>query len=304
MRSLRLLLGAPLFFVAPSVGMLVQTGCCDDCGYGDTSSTDDSGVTNDDSAEDSDSDSDSDTNTDTDSDTDTGPDVTGDCHPASPVAVGGWTRTYSVTYQGESGTETQTGLGNGQVKSEMTAGTNGWNIVQTFRCTAGKLESVGWEGDVKQSVDFSGFPIAMDACVTSTTNPPRPDLSDMATLKNTGSWSYNYQMHIEPCDPNDSSNPASPGDVPTSGTYTAWGPGTNPNTYTAAYQAFKVTNTFDQKGSSYPTGGLQDLQGFSELYYVKGVGLVKEVMSDVNDPSQVYLQKELTSYTGLTPAQP
>jgi hypothetical protein len=284
--------------------MLVQTGCCDDCGYGDTSDTGDTDVNNQDSGEDSDSDTSADTDTNVDTDTDTGPDVTGDCHPASPVATGGWSRTYSVSYQGASGTETQTGLGNGQVRSEMSAGANGWNIVQTFRCTSGKLESVGWEGDVSQSIDLMGTAMPISACVKSTTNPPRPDLSDMATLKAKGSWSYSYTMDIAKCDPNDSDNPAEPGAVPTSGTYTAWGPGTNPNPATSSYQAFKVTNTFDQKGSSYPLGGLKDLDGYAEQYYVKGLGLVKEVMSDVNDPSQVYLSKELTGYTGLTPAQP
>jgi hypothetical protein len=61
--------------------------------------------------------------------------------------------------------------------------------------------------------------------------------------------------------------------------------------------AYKVTNTFVRNGQP-PLGAPMPASGYIEQWYVKGLGLVKEVTIDDAQPEPI-LTKELTSYSGL-----
>ena len=61
--------------------------------------------------------------------------------------------------------------------------------------------------------------------------------------------------------------------------------------------AYKVTNTFVRNGQP-PFGAPMPASGYIEQWYVKGLGLVKEVTIDDAQPDPV-LTKELVSYSGL-----
>lgn len=128
------------------------------------------------------------------------------CHPADPLELdAGWTRTYNVTWEGESGTEVQTGIGEdltsgGQtayvIQSELTAGTSTNLTTTDYRgCDNGKAvwyESIS-NGQTMMEV-VPGFPMEMPVHTEKYPGTPEPYLSDMATLEGTGSWSYSYTM--------------------------------------------------------------------------------------------------------------
>ena len=61
--------------------------------------------------------------------------------------------------------------------------------------------------------------------------------------------------------------------------------------------AYKVTNTFVRNGNP-PFGAPMPASGYIEQWYVKGLGLVKEVTIDDAQPDPI-LTKELVSYSGL-----
>lgn len=223
------------------------------------------------------------------------------CHAADPLQQAGWTRTYAVLYKGKNGTETQTGLGNGDVKSVLQAGDDGWDIITHHQCTAGRAEVTGWEGDVVQTVElFPGFAMPTTYVVTATLSAPRPYLPDTSTLGSGGAWNYSYNLNVVAEQGTDSPYT---GSVPTTGQFAAWGAQSNPNSFTSAYSAYMVTHEYNQDWSTFSLMGLNGMgavSGFGEAYYVKGVGLVHETITDIND-TNVLLQKNLTSFTGLTP---
>jgi len=224
------------------------------------------------------------------------------CHPLDPMDTAGWQRTYSVQYVGQTGTETQQGLGGGSYHSELAAGTNTWSMDVDQGCDSqGRAVQLGWQG--KNSVTSSGiFPQTKTYDVVATTDVPRPYLEDLATMRAGGSWSYTYNLHLKATQINaDGTTGPFPkqGDVPSSGQYVAWG--RQPVTVGGVtYNAYYVNNQYTQDWTAMGNG-FGNVDGYSELWYVEGLGLVKEITTDLADPSSVYISKELIAYTGLTP---
>lgn len=289
-----------------SIALIVGTACRPNLGYPDSADTgEETGADGSDTSVDT-SDSSVDTS-DSSVDTDTGPQNT-TCHPADPMMSSGWTRTYSFTYRGKTGTETHRGQGNGVYSTQMSAQSDSWNVTVRNGCDSqGKALQQGWEGSTQLSGTNNSLPIPLPISqgytVRATPSAPRAYLPSLSDLRNGAQWQYTYDLRVEDIS---GSGGFQPSNVPTTGTYTAW-PGMQPVTIAGVtYQAFYLTNQYTQDWSRMDmlgTQGLSNVEGYSELWYVEGLGLVKEKTTDLNDPSSIYVEKTLTSFSGLTPVQ-
>lgn len=230
-----------------------------------------------------------------------------DCHLADPMMAAGWTRTYDVVMRGKSGSEHQRGEGHGFYTSQATIEDDGWNVTVRNACdAAGRAQQLGWEGTTQAGPGPGGppYPIPPQTyTVRATPSAPRAYLPPMTDLRNGLQWSYAYDLRVEDIS---GSGQFQAYVLPTSGTYTAW-PGTQPVTIAGVtYQAFYLTNQYTQELLGMDALGVSppdNINGHSELWYVEGLGLVKEKTTDLNDPSVLSVEKTLVSFTGLTPVQ-
>ena len=230
--------------------------------------------------------------TDTDTDTDTDPEVT--CHPYDPIEVTGIVRRYSVSYNGQSGTETQTHSGidilsDGstayRIDTEMSAGTEGWNGMMYENCDVGEPGLYMLEWTINTKVSISGLP--MDMAVTGILSNPRRILPGPSQIGSAGSWSYNYSLSIQ------SDFPA---EIPTSGTYTEMG-FASVTVPAGTFDTYCVSNSFTQDRSALEMAGMGGvLNGVSEYCFAENIGLIREETMD-QDTGEIVMTKELTSYT-------
>ena len=254
---------------------------------GDTNT--DSGDTNTDSG---------DTNTD-----DSGDTVPKDCTNAwHPVDQSGWTKTFTAYYEGSTGTATEVGLGpsNGpdgefyfqyQDTIANTAG-SGYDTTVTVACDLGADEGmfmIGWSGSYTYLLfDF----IPTTDLVDATHSNPRRYLSPEWAINSEGSWDYKYALNI--------TQTSAAGGKPTqvvqnvSGTYADAGMSELTLFDGTVVEAYKITN------NCLITTDFGEQDGYIEQYWVKGLGMVKEVFEDQTEGT-VLMEKELSGYTGLTP---
>ncbi len=228
-----------------------------------------------------------------------------------PVHLSGWSKTFTATYEGSSGTATEEGLGalageEGEYLYQYrdaisNADGAGYDVTVTVSCGLGTEEGMfmhGWSGVYTYSL--FGFPI--DNEVIATHDNPRRYLSPEWSLGAEGSWDYDYTLRIE--QPAKQGGGGGGGGQPTvteqavSGTYTDAGMVEISLFDGSTVTAYKLTNnalivTDNGFGTSE-----QDI--YIEQYWVKGLGLVEEVFEDQTEGT-VLLTKELSAYSGLTP---
>jgi hypothetical protein len=248
---------------------------------GDTSDTD----TNADADTDADSDSDTDADSDADSDADGDADGDPDCHPYEPLSYSGWEKVFNVTYNGESGTETQTGYGfyNGfmTISDKLTAGTSGWDGFATYSCDQNGAYVQGFNGN------FGG-----QQNVTTHDSPARKFLPGPNDIEGDDTWTYSYNMSVT------SGSSGTPSNVQTAGTYTNYGFDDVDVPAGHFTNVLWLHNDYQQTPDQNLEQYVPAVHATSDLYYAEGVGLIKETTVNV-DTSTVIMQKELASKSGL-----
>jgi len=269
---------------------------------------DDTGDTNAEGDTDTDADTDTDTDTDTDADGDTDADADADADsdadvdtcptPYDPVDQNGWSRSYSVVYQGEATTGEQSGIGastgwgvDGFEYRDMIGGTNAFDVDIFVSCEGNEGDGMyvyGWEGSVSYSM--MGMPIAMD--VTAQDNPARLYLPSESETGYRGSWSYDYTVAVE----TNSHGKTKQYSIAFTGTYQEIGFESYSLSTGGTYQAYKLTNSYHMSNTALG----EEMDGYAEQYWIKGLGLVEETHYDLAT-SDIYLSRELTNYSGLTP---
>lgn len=227
------------------------------------------------------------------------------CHPSDPVTLTGWTRTYDIVYEGETGTEVQTGLGDGDYQSVLSTSTSSWDVVQHQSCLDdGSVVQEGWDGVVTLSafggVDFS-YLGPLDASATN--DGPRTYLLPAGELEPGTTWSYDYEMNFSAM-ANFSGFPIQVSQaVVTAGTYEVVGR-EDVTVAAGTFSALHLRNTYQQDGDETDTANeVPTVNNVSDVYYVDGIGLIKELTTAADDPSNVRMSKELTAYTDLTPPE-
>lgn len=217
------------------------------------------------------------------------------------IHYSGYHREYDVELQlldlgGGSGTGYQEDYGTGWSVSgdpvwvmidAAEGGGTGWDGEEYVACT----DRSGAEGLYMAEWDMS---ILMNGSALmapyAELSPPRKIFPAEYEVGGAGSWSYNDTANIT-----DASFGSFTAD--SSGTYTDDGfedvtiKGTK-------YTAYKITNTYTVNIDS-PLGA-QVVNGQQELWYVNGIGLVREVNISTDDGSTI-VSRDITSWSGLTP---
>lgn len=283
-----------------------DTGAPTDSGGGDDSSGDDSSGGDDSTADDSTVIDDSGGDDTEDSEAEGWPGSCGNFW--DPVDIFGWSRSYAIVYNGQTGTEFQTGEGEiaasglFRFTTDMVlADGSGWAGYQDVGCDVGGQEGLFvdyWE------VAYLGAGGSATGTFAGTHSVQRMYLPDEAFIGGVGSWSYDYTLTITM-----KGDPASGGtDIPfemnSKGTYVELNevtvvldgvevPGYRlTNTYTITYAGFLGTGAFVR-------------EGYIDQVYVAGIGLVTESHTATFDNGNTYdLSKTLTSYTGLARVEP
>jgi len=247
---------------------------------------------------DTDADADSDTDADADADSDTDADTDpGDCSSAwDPVQKTGWVRTYNVEYMGAAGTGTQSAIGPATSSSgeagysykdsmlgDMAFASEAYDTTVIVGCEGGSGEGLyayEWNGTITHY--YQSFPI------TSVATPPRMYLPSDTDLGNKGGWDYTYTLAVTTTSGADT--------LTYNGTYLEIGfeDYELPNGHTV--EAYRLTNSF----SLTDTAMAASFNGYIEQWWVKGIGLVKELSTDADSMSTV-MSREIVDYTGLTP---
>jgi hypothetical protein len=267
--------------------------------YDDTGDTDAEGDTDTDADADSDTDTDADGDTDADADADSDAD-TDTCPSAyDPVDQTGWSRSYAVTYQGESTTGEQAGIGtstgwgvDGFEYRDKIGGGNAWDVDVFVSCEGNEGSGMyvyGWAGTV--TANMMGMPMEMAA--EAEDSPPRLYLPSESETGYRGSWSYDYTVMVLT---DTGHGHAKEYPITFSGTYQEIGFEAYTLPTGGTYQAYKLTNSYHMSNTMMG----QEMDGYAEQYWIKGLGLVEETHYDLST-SDIYLSRELTNYSGLTP---
>ena len=169
----------------------------------------------------------------------------------------------------------------------------GYNVVVSVSCDHEGEEGmfmVEWAGEYTYTL-FEFFP--MNVQVTSTLTPARKYLSPEWALDAggaEGSWEYAYELMII-----QESDGKQPEPLPTQVSGTYYDAGTHQITLFDGTEvtAYKLTNDF------LLSNDIQTLEGHIEQYWVKGLGMVREVFEDQTAGTEL-LTKELSSYSGLS----
>lgn len=267
-----------LFFLLATVLGAMQACACN----GDKDTADTEG----------DTDADTDADSDSDADTDSCP------TPYDPVDQTSWSRSYDITYQGESTTGEMSGIGaasgygvDGFEYRDMIGGANAWDVDVFVSCDGNEGDGMyvyGWKGTVSYSM--MGMPIAMEAVATD--NPARLYLPSESETGYRGSWSYDYTVNVE----TDMHGKTKTYPISFTGTYQEIGFESYDLPTGGTYQAYKLTNSYHMSNAMMG----QEMDGYAEQYWVKGLGLVEETHYDLST-SDIYLSRTLTNYSGLTP---
>ena len=258
---------------------------------GDTGEPDETDTdTDSDTDSDTDADTDADTDTDTDADTDADTDVDLCTSRFDPLEVSGYIRYYDVRVFDAEGTGQQ----------EQYPATRDAYVMYDEVVTA----QASWYGSVYVGCDAGADPglylvewdMSIEAMGTAMSAIATPDQARMylpadADLLSIGSWNYSYASSI--------SSSGMAVDQSVSGTFTELG--MEPITLAdgSRYDAYHLLNEYSMSVNAMGMGGT-DFNGELEQWWVEGLGLVKEVNTNLNDGSEI-MYRELTSYVALTP---
>lgn len=249
-----------------------------------------------------------DTNTDDSGDTvtdDSGDTIPEDCTNAwHPVHLTGWSKTFTASYEGSTGTATETGLGaitapDGEFYYQYqdtisNTGGEGYNVTVTVACDLGADEGMfmlGWVGEYTYLL-FDFIPTTDQ--VEATHSSPRRYLSPEWALGSEGSWDYAYDLNIT----QNASGKSNQIVQQVSGTYSDAGMAELTLFDGTVVTAYKLTNNSLIISDSGFGTTKQDI--YIEQYWVKGLGMVKETFEDQTEGT-VLMTKELSAYSGLTP---
>lgn len=241
-----------------------------------------------DSDTDTDADTDSDTDADTDSDTDTDVDL---CTSVwEPLDVSSWTRNYDITLQGTAGSGVQEVWGttfttNGtpayNLYDEVDAGGTGWSGNSYIGCDLGSAGM--YMAEWTMSGNYGGTALASG---TATPDVPRRILPADAEIPGAGTWVYSYTASL--------SFSGMPVTITASGAYTEVGIETWTAPDGSTYDTYHLSNAYSED-----FGGMFQLAGVLDQYYVKGLGLVKEVNTQTD--GTVFMTRDIATWSGLTP---
>ncbi len=223
-------------------------------------------------------------------------------HDYHPLHETGWTKTFSATFSfigdaNSTGTATESSFGittlpdgtegYSYLDETTVSGGESYSVTTYVACDPGSEEGmfvVAWDG----SYDFGGFlAYTVDATLSS---PGRQYLPPEYALGAVGSWDYSYSLNIDAVD---GTGKSSPNPYTVTGSYAEAGIQSYTLFNGETVDAYKLVNTYQQVGQ------LGTVNGYIEQWWVKGLGLVKEVHLDMDTGSTI-ASKELTSYSGLT----
>ncbi|MFT7519203.1 MAG: hypothetical protein ACI9MC_001343 [Kiritimatiellia bacterium] len=303
-----------LLISAASVGLMACTQ--DRWGQTDDFSTD----TDPDSSTGSDTESDTGTETDSETETETDSETspTGDgCHAYDPVNKVGLSRSYRVSYYGDSGTETQSNRGEGllsdgslafMVEHDMKAGDDAWKGAVYYTCDDdGSIAIVEWGMTLTVTMELMGA--TEIGPVTGKHIPAKKYLPSVTKMGNGARWNGDYNIEVV--------NEGTTTKIETTGEYLEIGfdninvpAGNYEDVYVMSYtyqqdrsgvSAFPIPDELkDIIGDIDIFGALgtfsEDIDAYAEYYYAKDVGLVYELTVDANT-GDVVMEKELSSFT-------
>jgi hypothetical protein len=256
---------------------------------------------------DTDTDGDEDTDQDTDTDGDEDTDGPGFCtHSYLPVHESGWRKDFRVKYKGEVGSGTEEAVGS----TTLANGQDGWVYRETFSTTALSYDlnmTVGcdtessdegmflyaYDGTVNLTV-FDLLPLSMDT--QAVLNPNRKFLPPEYAVDSVGSWTYSYTNAVTTT--MDSGGPQAQ-NLNVQGSFAEAGVSSLQLDTGETVQAYKLINQFTTSGDL--VGAPIPTEGYIETWYAPGLGLVKEITYDNADTSTPLIEKDLVSYSGLTP---
>ncbi len=233
--------------------------------------------------------------------------VPGPCtHAYHPIHDAGWSKTFSATYNGQSGTATEEGLGNigddlYAYRDTISAGTDSYSVQVTVGCDydGEGMYVLNWAGDYSMTV-FDILP--MGGTVSSELSPSRKYLPAEYAVGSTGSWSYSYSSNMTWTMDSGGlggDTGAQGGTVTYTGTYSELGFESYTLPGGESVQAYKLINEYTSSGDV--MGAPIPQEGYIEQWWVKGLGMVKEVSYDNADTSTPLMTKTLTAFTGLVP---
>jgi hypothetical protein len=214
------------------------------------------------------------------------------------VDSSGWTKTYYATFGTAEGTATEQGMGANPdagstflVRDAMETTGNGYDTTVVIGCNTDDegLFVLEYQGDFTYVSETLGFPV--EGTVEASLSPYRKFLPADYAVGSTGSWTYSYTSTQNAI----MDTGAFPITNTVTGTYNEIGIEDYRLPDGTTVQAYHLTNTYsitDSLGTTHT--------GTFEQWWVKGLGLVKEIGTDDSDGSSV-ITKVLQSYSGLTP---
>lgn len=212
--------------------------------------------------------------------------LAGGCDAYDPVAAAGWRRTYAVVFEGATGVETHTaatpetltgGVTQYRYRAVMSAGTTSWDVRHGITCDGARPSQRGWSGEFQYGSNGYTFGTPYTA--------PRPYLPGVDERAGGATWDYAYRV-------------GSTGyEVDTEGTYEVIGEEVI-DVLDTRLRALHIRNTYQQSESRF--GG--PFERVSDLWYVRGVGLVAEEIVEA-DSGELVHRKRITGWEGLAPAR-
>jgi hypothetical protein len=245
-----------------------------------------------------------------------------------PIHQTGWSKTFTATYEGETATAIEEGIGatdwNGETvyayrDAMILQGTDslgtpipidlGWDMTVYVACDYNGQEGLfmlGWSGSFSecQFCIYNSFDPTnpwlippTEYTIDSTLDPFRRYLGPEFAVGAEGSWAYDYQLNINAVD---STGAPQNQTEQVTGSYLDAGfqqitlfEGTTQSQTVTAYKVINTVTETDQFGN--PT------ESYIEQYWVKGLGMVRENFLDAEQ--NITLSKELNTVTGLTVIQ-
>ena len=220
-----------------------------------------------------------------------------------PIHESGWTKEYIARQNGVEGLAREEGLGtvmeNGievyqyqdtletYHSSWFGTETHGWDMTISVSCNHNDQQGMfllGWTGTFRSDDTWGQWQE-----MTAKHDEPRKYLPSEYTLGYEGSWSYDYDILLDV----QISGGSYPSAQNISGTYQEVGFQSITLFNGEVVDAYKLVHSFTMN-----TEDGDSIQGYIEQYWVKGLGLVKEVYINPIDASEI-LSKELSAYSGL-----
>ena len=220
-----------------------------------------------------------------------------------PIHKGGWSKEYIARYEGEEGIAKEEGLepdffngieayryrdvletyNNGWFGNE----THGWDSTVYVSCDYEEQSGMfllGWNGTFRSDDTWGQYQE-----ISAIHNPPRKYLSSEYALGYEGEWEYEQSIALN-VRVSGSDYPAT---IALDGLYQDVGFQDITLFDGTVVEAYKLVNSFQM------TENNENKEGYIEQYWVKGLGMVREIYINGADGTEI-LSKELSSYTGIS----